>query len=83
MRIRHQLTFSRFMTPSWLGGEGGNTAKITVNVWDFGPLGTAKTALQRGAFPTFPTTLNSPSRPKSQTFTMILAVFAPQPETPF
>ena len=36
------------MTPSWLGA---NTAKMTVNVWDFGPLGTAKTPLQRGGFP--------------------------------
>ena len=26
-------------------------AKITVNVWDFGPLGTAITPLQRGGFP--------------------------------
>ena len=34
-------------------------AKITVNVWDFGPLGTAITRLQRGRFPTFPTTLNN------------------------
>ena len=37
------------MTPSWLGGA--NTAKITVNVWDFGPLETAITPLQRGGFP--------------------------------
>ena len=36
------------MTPSWLGA---NTAKITVNVWDFGPLGTPITLLQRGGFP--------------------------------
>ena len=43
------------MTPSWLGA---NTAKITVNVWDFGPLGIAVTPLQRGGFPTFATTLN-------------------------
>ena len=28
-----------------------NTAKITVNLWDFGPLGTAITPLQRGGFP--------------------------------
>ena len=27
-------------------------AKITVNVWDFGPLGTAITPLQRGGFHT-------------------------------
>ena len=40
-------------------GWGANTAKITVNVWDFGPLGTAITPLQRGGFPTFATTLNS------------------------
>ena len=44
------------MTPSW---RGANTAKITVNVWDFGPLGTAIMPLQRGGFPTFATTLNS------------------------
>ena len=44
------------MTPSWLGA---NTAKITVNVWDFGPLGIAVTPLQRDGFPTFATTLNS------------------------
>ena len=37
------------MTPSRLGGA--NTAKITVNVWDFGPLGTAITPLQRGRIP--------------------------------
>ena len=30
-----------------------------MNVWDFGPLGTAITPLQRGGFPTFDTTLNS------------------------
>ena len=30
-----------------------------MNVWDFGPLGTAITPLQRGGFPTFATTLNS------------------------
>ena len=46
------------MTPSRLG-EGANTSKITVNVWDFGPLGTAITPLQRGGFPTFAATLNS------------------------
>ena len=34
----------------WLGG-GGNTAKITVNVWDSGPLVTAITLLQKGRFP--------------------------------
>ena len=38
---------------------GANTAKITVNVWDFGPLGNAITPLQRGGFPTFAITLNS------------------------
>ena len=32
-------------------GWGANTAKITVNVWDFGPLGTAITPLQRRGFP--------------------------------
>ena len=32
-------------------GWGANTAKITVNVWDFGPLGTAVTPLQRVGFP--------------------------------
>ena len=36
-----------------------NTAKITVNVWDFGPLRTSITPLQRGGFPTFAATLNS------------------------
>ena len=36
------------MTPSWLGA---NTAKITVNVRDFSPFGTAITPLQRGGFP--------------------------------
>ena len=35
---------------------GANMAKITVNVWDFGPLGTAKKLLERGWFPTFATT---------------------------
>ena len=30
-----------------------------MNVWDFGPLGTAITRLQRGRFLTFATTLNS------------------------
>ena len=30
---------------------GANTAKITVNVWDFSPFGTAITPLQRGGFP--------------------------------
>ena len=43
---------SRFMTPSWLGGK--QSAKITVSVWDFDPLGTAMTPLQRGGFPTLP-----------------------------
>ena len=28
-----------------------NTAKIIVNVWNFGPLGTAIRPLQRGGFP--------------------------------
>ena len=32
---------------------------IAVNVWDFGPLGTAITPLQRAGFPTFDTTWNS------------------------
>ena len=32
-------------------GWGANTAKITVNAWNFGPLGTAITPLQRGGFP--------------------------------
>ena len=40
-------------------GWGANTAKSTVNVWDFGPLGTVITRLQRSRFPSFPTTLNS------------------------
>ena len=44
------------MTPSW---RWANTAKITVNAWDFGPLGTSIMPLQRGGFPTFATTLNS------------------------
>ena len=39
--------------------RGANTDKITVNAWNFGPLGTAITMLQRGRFPTFATTLNS------------------------
>ena len=43
------------MTPSWLRA---NMAKITVNVWDFGPLWNA-TLLQRVGFPTTATTLNS------------------------
>ena len=30
-----------------------------MNVWDFGPLGTATTPLQRGGFPTFAATVNS------------------------
>ena len=29
-----------------------------MNVWDFGPFGTAMTPLQRGTFPTFATSLN-------------------------
>ena len=33
------------------GGGGVNMAKITVNVWDFGPLGTTITLPQRGGFP--------------------------------
>ena len=33
------------------GGGEANTPKITVNVWDFGPLGPAFTPLQRGRFP--------------------------------
>ena len=41
---------------SW---RGTNTAKIKVNVWDFGPLGTAIAPLQGGRFPTFATTLKS------------------------
>ena len=45
--------------PSWLGGGGANTAKITVNVWDFGPRGTTIKPLQRGGSPTFATALNS------------------------
>ena len=32
-------------------GWGANTAKITVNVWEFGPIGTAITPLQRSRFP--------------------------------
>ena len=44
------------MMPAWLGT---NTAKITVNVWDFGPLGTAITPLQRGGFLTFANTLRA------------------------
>ena len=43
------------MTPSWLRA---NMAKITVNVWDFGPLLNA-TLRQRVGFPTTTTTLNS------------------------
>ena len=39
-------------------GWGADTAKITVNVWDFGPLGTTITPLQRGGFLTFANTLN-------------------------
>jgi len=38
-----------------LGGVA-NMAKITVNVCDFGPLGTTKKPLQQGGFPTFATT---------------------------
>ena len=34
-----------------LAGGQINTAKITVNVWDFGPLGTSIMPLQRGGFP--------------------------------
>ena len=40
-------------------GWGPNMAKITMNVWNFSPLGIAITPLQRGGFPTFATTLNS------------------------
>ena len=38
---------------------GANTANITVNVWDFGPLGTSITPLQTGGLPTFATIFNS------------------------
>ena len=41
-------------------GWGPDTVKIRVNVWGFGVLRTAITSLQRGGFPTFATTLNSP-----------------------
>ena len=34
---------------------GANTANITVNVWDFGPLGTSITPQQTGGLPTFAT----------------------------
>ena len=34
-------------------------AKITVNVWDFGPLGKAIMPLPRGGLPMFASTLNS------------------------
>ena len=34
-----------------LGWGGANTTKITVNAWNFGPLGSAITPLQRGRFP--------------------------------
>ena len=46
------------MTPSW---RGANTVKITVNVWDFGPLGTAITPLQikEADFQHLPLALNS------------------------
>ena len=41
------------------GGGGGQTRlKLQLMYpWDFGPLGTAITPLQRGGFPTFATTL--------------------------
>ena len=39
--------------------EGQTQLKLTVNVWDFGQLGTTITPLQKGRFPTFDTTLNS------------------------
>ena len=38
-----------------------NITLITVNVWDFGPLETAITTLQRGGLPTFTTTFNHDS----------------------
>ena len=48
------------MTPSWWGGGGQTRFKLQLMYpWDFGPLGTAITPLQRGGFPTFATTLNS------------------------
>ena len=47
---------------------GQNTEKITVNVWDFGPLGTAITPLRYSG---------SLSGPKSHTFTVIFSVFCP------
>ena len=40
-------------------GWGANMAEITVNVRDFGPLGTAVTSLQRGGFLTFAINFNS------------------------
>ena len=39
--------------------EGQTQLKLTVNVWDFGPLGTTIMPLRKGWFPTLDTTLNS------------------------
>ena len=52
------LAYIHINQPQTSGWEA-NTAKITVNVWDFGPLRTAITPLQRGGFPTIAATLNS------------------------
>ena len=50
------LKIDLFMVYDAILAGGANMAKITVNVWDFGPLGTAKKLLERGWFPTFATT---------------------------
>ena len=55
----HLTTIDLFTVYDAILAQGANMAKITVNVWDFGPLGTAITPLQRGGFPTFAITLNS------------------------
>ena len=53
----HLTTIDLFTVYDAILAQGANMAKITVNVWDFGPLGTAITPLQRGGFPTFDSVL--------------------------
>jgi len=40
--LTHQIDLLMIYDANWLAGEA-NAAKITVNVWDFGPLGTGVT----------------------------------------
>ena len=53
--------FQGFLRHLARGANTVNITLITVNVWDFGPLETAITTLQRGGLPTFTTTFNHDS----------------------